>query len=362
MTRGGSATAVGRVVGGQGGEGRRAGGQGGAAPAGSAAAPTVHRRYRLEEGRLPPRRRRHRVPRHQAQRQGDGQGVGRGDLQPRHLPQQDERDRPGGPRQPERLLRASSRTARCSSRARCSTGSRSSKKKRGDYVQGSGTSNKTAVLIEALDKLTARDGKDALKGFDGFLFVCTPAERAVRRPTAGRPRRTTRTPARSRYQSRRYPYLLGAGGRVADDADRRVRQGVRPRARPARPGRPHGEHRLRGARRRGAPCPTRSPTAPAAAPLRLGKEKLGWLKPTVIDPTVKQKLILAPIEDSPKECFKVLVRPDGSEYFLLENRSKKGFDADLPGEGLLIWRVVERPADPGRVARRRGADRADGRT
>src|SRR5262249_22303048 len=58
----------------------------------------------------------------------------------------------------------------------------------------------------------------------------------------------------------------------------------------------------------------------------------------------KQKLILAPVEDSPKECFKVLVRPDGSEYFLLENRKKKGFDAGLPGEGLLIWRVLnDRP-------------------
>ena len=70
------------------------------------------------------------------------------------------------------------------------------------------------------------------------------------------------------------------------------------------------------------------------------KEKLGWIKPTVIDPTVKQKLILGPVEDSPKECYKVLVRPDGSEYFLLENRRKKGFDTSLPAEGLLIWRVV----------------------
>jgi hypothetical protein len=51
--------------------------------------------------------------------------------------------------------------------------------------------------------------------------------------------------------------------------------------------------------------------------------------------------MLAPIEDSPKECFKVLIRPDGSEYLLLENRRKKGFDASLPAEGLLIWRVVQ---------------------
>ena len=29
----------------------------------------------------------------------------------------------------------------------------------------------------------------------------------------------------------------------------------------------------------------------------------------------------------------------GSEYFLVENRQKVGFDADLPGEGLLIWHI-----------------------
>jgi hypothetical protein len=68
---------------------------------------------------------------------------------------------------------------------------------------------------------------------------------------------------------------------------------------------------------------------------------MGWLKPTVIDPTVPQKLILGPVEGSSKECFKILVRPDGSEYFLLENRRKTGFDQGLPGEGLLIWRVVK---------------------
>jgi hypothetical protein len=70
------------------------------------------------------------------------------------------------------------------------------------------------------------------------------------------------------------------------------------------------------------------------------KEQLGWLKPAVIEPSVKQRLILSPVEGSTKECFKVLVRPDGSEYLLLENRRKRDFDQDLPAEGLLIWRVV----------------------
>src|SRR5207237_303575 len=33
------------------------------------------------------------------------------------------------------------------------------------------------------------------------------------------------------------------------------------------------------------------------------KEQLGWITPAILDPTVKQKLILSPIEDSPKQCF-----------------------------------------------------------
>ena len=60
----------------------------------------------------------------------------------------------------------------------------------------------------------------------------------------------------------------------------------------------------------------------------------------LIDPTVKQKLILGADRRFATECYKVLVRPDGSEYFLLENRQRKGFDAGLPADGLLIWRVI----------------------
>ena len=74
------------------------------------------------------------------------------------------------------------------------------------------------------------------------------------------------------------------------------------------------------------------------------KEQLGWLKPVHIDPRVKQKVVLSPVEDDPGECLKVLVKPDASEYFLIENRQQKGFDAKLPAGGLLIWRVL--PANP----------------
>jgi immune inhibitor A len=35
----------------------------------------------------------------------------------------------------------------------------------------------------------------------------------------------------------------------------------------------------------------------------------------------------------------------GSEYFLVENRQRGGFDADLPGDGLLIWHIDEAQPD-----------------
>jgi hypothetical protein len=70
------------------------------------------------------------------------------------------------------------------------------------------------------------------------------------------------------------------------------------------------------------------------------KEQLGWLRPAVLDPRVPQKLRLEPVEGASDQCFKVLVKPDGSEYLLLENRVATRFDRDLPAEGLLIWRVV----------------------
>ncbi|MFM7151937.1 MAG: hypothetical protein ACKO23_19085, partial [Gemmataceae bacterium] len=60
-----------------------------------------------------------------------------------------------------------------------------------------------------------------------------------------------------------------------------------------------------------------------------------------IDPRVQQKILLAPINGSTTECIKIPLRTDGSEYLLLENRRRMGFDRDLPAEGLLIWRVVD---------------------
>jgi M6 family metalloprotease-like protein len=230
-------------------------------------------------------------------------------------------------------------------------------KKRGDYSQGTGTSNKAAPLIEALDKLTARDGKEILNSFDAVVFLYAgDMPRGGRGGPGGGGGGGGRGPQINRgsvyyphagtfmYQTKRYPYFFGPEG--GDTRMTPVGAFAKPFAQllglPDRAARP-GETGSEGL----GPWCALSDTFPTARPQHLSawaKEKLGWLKPTIIDPTVKQKLILAPVEDSATECFKVLVRPDGSEYFLLENRTRKGFDADLPGEGLLIWRVVnDRP-------------------
>jgi M6 family metalloprotease-like protein len=212
-------------------------------------------------------------------------------------------------------------------------------KKRGDYMQGSGTSNKTGLPLEALEKVVARDGKDAFKGFDGFLFLYAGERVQTNRGALYYPHAGTVS-----FQSRRLPYVLNAeGGSRPTAVGAFVKEFGEMLGLPDLAARPENP----GSVGLGAWCAMSNPFTDGRPQhfCAWSKEKLGWLKPAVIDPAVKQKLVLAPVEDSPKECFKVLVRPDGSEYLLLENRKKKGFDAGLPGEGLLIWRVVnDRPS------------------
>jgi M6 family metalloprotease-like protein len=203
-------------------------------------------------------------------------------------------------------------------------------KKREEYATG----NRTALLTEALDKLLDRDGEEALKDFDGVFFVYAGARFPAPRGSLYWPHRASIS-----HKGKRWPYF------IVDEGGPRM-QGLSVLchefghmlgmpdlyASPENPG-------MEGL---GVWC-NMSQQPNRMIPQHFGawvKEKLGWLKPTVIDPTVKQKLILAPIENSPKECFKVLIRPDGSEYILLENRRKSGFDQSLPAEGLLIWHVL----------------------
>lgn len=209
-------------------------------------------------------------------------------------------------------------------------------KKRMDYTSGSGTSTKekTALLTEALDLYTKKNGKDSLKEYDGIFFLYAGGRVNTTRGGLYWPHR-----ANVGYGGRSIPYfIVQEGGDRMNDISVFCHEFGHMLGLPdlyARPEQPGSEgvwqwcamsNQIGGGRPQhfSAWC----------------KEQLGWIKPTVIDPRVKQKLVLAPIEDDPTQCYKMMVRPDGSEYFLLENRKKMGWDSQLPGEGLLIWRVV----------------------
>jgi M6 family metalloprotease-like protein len=209
-------------------------------------------------------------------------------------------------------------------------------KKRDEY-QAAGV-DKNVFLKEALDKLIEREGKDALKDFDGVFYIFA-GDRVANAPRGGLywPHRSRVTHSSS---TRGWDYFICpemSGSRMNNISVFCHEFGHMLRlpdlyARPENP----------GSEGLGVWC-AMSNQVGNGKPQHFSawcKEKLEWVKPAVVDPTVKQKIALAPIESSPKECVKVLCRTEGSEYFLLENRGNKGFDASLPAHGLLIWRVV----------------------
>jgi len=207
-------------------------------------------------------------------------------------------------------------------------------KNRADYGQGVNAGTKTQLLTEAMDMILARDGKDALKDFDGVFFLYAGDGATQNRGNVYWPHRANVT-----HQGKRWPYfIIQAGATRMTNISTMCHEFGHMIGLPDLYARPENP----GSEGMGNWC-AMSNQLPGGRPQHFSawcKEQLGWITPAVIDPTVKQKLILAPVEDAPGECFKVLARPDGSEYFLLENRRKKGFDADLPAEGLLVWRVV----------------------
>ncbi len=207
-------------------------------------------------------------------------------------------------------------------------------KKRAEYAGANTGAGKTALLGEALDKLYARDGKDCLTGFDGIFFLYAGDRVQTNRGGIYWPHK-----ARFTHGGKTWNYfIVQEGGAKMCDISVICHEFGHMLGLPDLYARPENP----GSEGVGVWCAMANQVG-LGKPQHFSawsKEQLGWVTPAVIDPTIKQKLILAPIEDSPKECYKVLARPDGSEYFLLENRRRKGFDASLPAEGLLIWRVV----------------------
>lgn len=63
---------------------------------------------------------------------------------------------------------------------------------------------------------------------------------------------------------------------------------------------------------------------------------LGWLEPTELLPDTPMNVKL-PAISSNKAC--IIKSSDPDEFFLLENRQQKGWDAYIPGHGMLVWHV-----------------------
>lgn len=207
-------------------------------------------------------------------------------------------------------------------------------KKRSEYAAANTGAAKTALLGEALDKLYTRDGKDCLKDFDGIFFLYAGERVQTNRGGLYWPHKANFT-----HQGKTWPYfIVQEGGAKMCDISVICHEFGHMLGLPDLYARPENP----GSEGVGVWC-AMSNQVGGGKPQHFcawSKEQLGWISPAVLDPAVKQKLILSPIETSAKECYKVLARPDASEYFLLENRKKKGFDSSLPAEGLLIWRVV----------------------
>jgi M6 family metalloprotease-like protein len=207
-------------------------------------------------------------------------------------------------------------------------------RKRTEYAPGTGSGDKTAFVSEAVGKVAARDGNDALKTFDGVFLLYAGERPQTNRGGLFWPHRSNAT-----VQGRRWPYfIVPEGGSRMSSISVIAHEFGHLLGLPDLYARPENP----GSEGLGGWCAMSNENG-GGKPQHFCawcKEQLGWLKPVVIDPTVKQRLLLSPVAGSTTECVKVLVRPDGSEYLLLENRRKKGFDLDLSSEGLLIWRVV----------------------
>ena len=201
------------------------------------------------------------------------------------------------------------------------------KKNRADYMTGT----RSAVMTEAMDLILERDGDDALKDYDGVFFLYAGSRVRTERGNLYWPHRGSLSHKRKRWSY----FIMQEGGRRMSNISVMCHEFGHML------GLPDLYSKDARAEGLGVWC-AMSNQSGNGRPQHFSawcKEQLGWLTPTIIDPREKQKLVLGPVERSDKECYKVLLKPDGSEYLLLENRRQFGFDASLPSQGLLIWRV-----------------------
>ncbi|MFH1823856.1 MAG: M6 family metalloprotease domain-containing protein [Candidatus Firestonebacteria bacterium] len=79
-------------------------------------------------------------------------------------------------------------------------------------------------------------------------------------------------------------------------------------------------------------------------PCAWAKIELGWVTPNV--PTTNQNNVSFPNIETNQVIYKLWTNgTPANEYFLAENRQQVGFDASLPGTGLMLWHVDDSKTD-----------------
>ncbi len=74
------------------------------------------------------------------------------------------------------------------------------------------------------------------------------------------------------------------------------------------------------------------------------KQKVGWISPTLLENCGTSISNMGSTDNSCEEYYRINT-PVSTEYFLLENRQKQGWDNAIPGSGLLIWHIDEAKID-----------------
>lgn len=88
------------------------------------------------------------------------------------------------------------------------------------------------------------------------------------------------------------------------------------------------------------------PVSGDAAPFSLCAQcrmRLGWTDPAVLDPRTPQRVRIPPASSGADAAVLLPLDARCDEYALLEVRARRGFDAELPSEGLLVWHVGGKP-------------------
>jgi M6 family metalloprotease-like protein len=88
------------------------------------------------------------------------------------------------------------------------------------------------------------------------------------------------------------------------------------------------------------------------------KEQLGWIQPEIVSSNGVTQFPAIDLNENGYKKFLLYSAP--AQYFLVENRYKRGFDAALPGEGLVIFHIDNERSNRSSLPRKVDVEEADG--